>query len=367
MKQIKGMLLAVVPMALMAVPVATSVPLLNASASAQALSPAVGNALKAAQASAKAGNIAAAEKQINTARGAAKTAAERQKVGEMAAYVYTTGRQYGKAAAELERVGASPRQLAPLYYQAGQYDKAIAAANRSGQTTIVAQSYVKQGKNEEAAKIYSQIVARNPNNAAALQNLAGVQYKMGDRKAYVATITKLLRIDPTPNRWRSVLLGMRDGPRASQLGVYHLMKQTGALKETEYQDYAKLAILGGQSGAVVELLSEADDPMMKNMKTAASQRQAAALKAAPASAKNPETALAAGDAYFGAGQYPAAVAAYAIAEKGPKAELAKLSKGIAQVYAGQLSAAKASFNSVTSDDLSNIANMWSLYVTTKGS
>lgn len=366
MKPINLAMLAAVPLALMAVPV-TSVPLLAGSAMAAGLSPAVGEPLKAAQAAAKAGNTSAAVAKIDQARSAAKSANERRKVGEMAAYVYTAGRQYAKAATELERLGASPKQLAPLYYQAGQYDKAIDAAKKSGQTTIVAQSYLKMGKTDEAARMYGDMVKQNPNNVAALQNLAGIQYKTGDRKAYIGTITRLLRLDPTPNRWRSVLLDMRGGSQASQLAVYHLMRQTGALKDSDYQDYAKLAILGGQSGAVVDLLRDAEDPMVRNMEKAAQDRQNQALKEAVKKVNDPATALDAGGALFGAGHYKGAISAYHVATKGPKRDVALLDKGISQVKAGDLAGARASFEGVPDDShVRDITDLWELYLSTKG-
>lgn len=367
MNPIRFTAFAAIPLALMTLPLAPSVPLAGSAAFAQAMSPAVGEPLKRAQAAAKAGNTQGALNEISKARAAAKTASDRQKVHQMAGYVYTVGRQYGKAAAELEAGGATPRQLAPLYYQAGQYNKAIDAARKSGNTTIVAQSYLKMGNTAEAAKVYNQILSKNPNNSAALQNLAGIQYRSGNHKAYLSTITRLIRIDPTPNRWRAVLLDMRnDGPRQAQLSVYHLMQATNALKPTEYQDYAKLAILEGQAGTVTDLLSGSSDPMVKNMARAAVNRQAASLKAAPVNAKRPDKAMDAGGAYLGAKNYNAAAQAFAVAAKGPGGAAALLNRGIAQTAGGQYSAAKSTFAAIPEGDYKDVANMWSLYATTKG-
>ena len=114
-----------------AVPLA-GVPLLGGSAMAQAIAPAVGKPLQQALNAAKAGNTAAATNYVNQARSAATTNAERTKVSQTAAYVYTRAGNYGAAATELERVGAPASQLAPLYYQARQYDKAIATAKTIG-------------------------------------------------------------------------------------------------------------------------------------------------------------------------------------------------------------------------------------------
>lgn len=352
------------------------IPAYSGAAMAQALSAAVGKPLKQAESQAKAGNTAAAISSINIARNAAKTPAERTAVGKMAAYIYTRAGQYGQAAAELERVGAPASQLAPLYYQARQYDKAIATAQKSGQTTIIAQSYIMQGKADEAAKIYQQMLAKNPNNTTALQNLAAAQFKMGDRAAYIGTIQKLIRLDPTPARWRALLTDMKSAPmgRDAKIGLYHLMRETGNLTTAaDVQEFAKVTIVGGQAGVAVDVLREATasgvlpagDPMTARLMEAASKRQAAALAAAPAGAKSPATAFAAGNAFLGAGQYPQAIAAFTTAQKGPNASEASLFKGVAQVRSGQAAAANASFKAVKAGPNTDIAGLWTLYSSTK--
>jgi tetratricopeptide (TPR) repeat protein len=360
-----------------ALPLAGAPLMLTPAALAQALSASVGRPLQQASNAARAGNIAAAQTYINQARSAAKTSTERTKVAQMAAYVYTRGGRFAEAATELERIGAPASQLAPLYYQARQYDKAIAAARRSGQTTIIAQSYLMQGKAGEAAKIYEQMLAGNPNNPTLLQNLAGAQFKMGDRKAYIGTIQKLIRLDPTPNRWRTLLVDMKSAPmsRDAKLALYHLMRETGTLTNpADVQEFAKIAIIGGQPGVAGEVVREAGaanvlaagDAMTARLTDAAAKRQATAIAGAPAQARNPATALQAGHAYLGAGQYPQAIAAYTAAQKGPNAAEATLFKGIAQERAGQYPAARQTFGTVPAGGLSEIAGLWSLFTSTKG-
>jgi Flp pilus assembly protein TadD len=367
---------SLIALALATAPLAGA-PLIGSAALAQALSPAVGKPLQQASNAAKAGNTAAAQNYVNQARAAASTAQERTKVGQMAAYVYTRAGNYGGAAAELERIGAPASQLAPLYYQARQYDKAIAAANKSGQTTIVAQSYLMQGKPAEAAKIYQRMVNANPNNPAALQNLANAQFKMGDKKAYIGTIQKLIRLDPTPARWRALLVDMKASPmsRDAKLGLYHLMRETGNLTTAaDVQEFAKIAIVGGQPGIAADVVQKASesgvltagDAMNAKLVEASAKRQAAALAGAPAAAKSPNSALAAGNAFLGAGQYPQAIAAFTTAQKGPNAAEATMFKGIAQVRAGQAAAARQTFKSVPAGSYAEIAGLWELYASTRG-
>ncbi|MCS6987640.1 MAG: tetratricopeptide repeat protein [Sphingomonadaceae bacterium] len=344
---------------------------------AQALSPAVGRPLQAAQGAARAGNTQAAIKSVDQARAAASTPAERRAVAQMAAYVHTRAGNYARAAAELEAIGAPPSQLAPLYYQARQYDKAIAAAQRSGQLTIVAQSYLQQGKAREAAAIYQKMVAQNPNNLTALQNLAGAQYKMGDKKGYIATTQRLVRLDPTPERWRLLLADMKNEPmsREAKLGLYHLMNQTGAIRtQAEVEDFAKNAIVGGQPGYAEKVVREAmaagimpaDSPVGRKIVEAAAQRSAEALKSAPKDARSPETAMSAGNAFLGAGRFPEAAQAYAVAEKGPMADKARLFRGISVLRSGDRAQAKAIFDSLSSGPMADVASLWSLYASTRG-
>lgn len=346
-------------------------------AQAQALSPAVGKPLQQASAAARAGNNAAAMTFVDQARAAAKTPNERTKVAQMAAFVHTRAGRFAQAAAELERIGAPASQLAPLYYQARQYDKAIEAARRSGQTTIIAQSYLMQGKAGEAAKIYEQMVARNPNNPTALQNLASAQYKMGDRKAYTETIQRLIRLDPTPSRWRSLLVDMKNEPmsRDAKLALYHLMRETGNLTTAnDVQEFAKIAIVGGQPGVAADVVRQATtagvmpagDAMTNRLIEAADKRQSAAMSGAAAGARTPNSALAAGHAFMGAGQFGQAIAAYTTAQKGPNPAEAALFKGIAQQRAGQGAAARQTFASVPAGPLSDIAGLWGLYSQTRG-
>ncbi len=352
-------------------------PGLTAAAEAQALSPAVGRPLQQASAAARAGNNAAAMTFVDQARAAAKTPNERTKVAQMAAFVHTRAGRFAQAAAELERIGAPASQLAPLYYQARQYDKAIEAARRSGQTTIIAQSYLMQGKAGEAAKIYEQMVARNPNNATALQNLASAQFKMGDRKAYSATIQRLIRLDPTPARWRSLLVDMKNEPmsRDAKLALYHLMRETGNLTTAnDVQEFAKIAIVGGQPGVAADVVRQATtagvlpagEAMTTRLIEAADKRQSAAMAQAAQGARSPNSALAAGHAFLGAGQLPQAIAAYTTAQKGPSQAEATLFKGIAQQRAGQGAAARQTFASVPAGPLADIAGLWGLYSQTRG-
>ena len=219
-------------------------------------------------------------------------------------------------------------------------------------------------------------LGQGPGNVNALQNLAAAQSKMGDKKGSLATIQKLIKLDPTPARWRALLVDLKSTPmsRDSKLALYHLMRETGNLTTAaDVQEFAKLAIVAGQAGVAADVVKTASaagvlpagDPMTSKLVDAAVKRQAATLAGAPAAAKAPATALSAGNAFLGAGQYPQAIAAFTTAQKGPNAAEATLFKGVAQIRAGQAAAARQSFKAVPAGPASEIAALWDLYASTK--
>lgn len=354
-------------------------PLLGSPAAA-AVSKAVGNALNQAASAAKSGNAGAASNAINSAKAAAKTPEEKSKVTQMAAYVYTRVGQYGKAAAELEAAGTgSPKELASLYYNAGNYSKAVSYAQKAGgndMTVLIAQAAIKQGHYAEAVSSYNKLIAANGAKPQYLENLAGAQFKSGDKKGYLATTEKLVRSDPSPARWKTLLVEQQKTqmqPEA-KLALFHLMDATGNLTRPEdISEFAKLAIVNNQPGVAEAVLKKAggalgSDPMTAKLAQAAATRAQAAGANAAKLAADPATANLAGGAYFGLGQYPAAVAAYAksAAAGGPYVDRAKTFEGIAQTKAGQFGPAKTTFASVGEGGMKDIADLWKLYASTKG-
>ncbi len=352
---------------------------LPAMPAAAAVSAAVGKDLNAAAAAAKSGNTAAAISAAEAAKKAATTAEEKQKASQMAAYVYTRAGRYGQAAAELEASGsATPKQLAPLYYQAGQYDKAIAEARKAGgedMQILIAQASLHQGKYNDAIAAYNNLIKTNGAKPIYLENLAAAQYKSGDKKGYLATTEKLVRADSSPARWKALLANFRQNemrPEA-KLALYHLMNTTGTIdRPVDWQEYAKLALVANQAGIATDALTKAGPPsdaMGERMVQAAGQLSTKAKTEAPTLAANPSTALRGANAYFGAGDYGKAIAAYdtAIKAGGVEADQARVFKGIAQVKSGQGNAAKATFASVSdANGMKDIANLWTLYASTHG-
>jgi tetratricopeptide (TPR) repeat protein len=354
---------------------AAAVPALPAAA---AVSATVGKALNAAQAAAKAGKSADAIKAVNEARAAAKTEEEKQKSAQMAAYVFTQAGRYGDAAAALETVGAGPSQLAPLYYRAGQYDKAIDTARKAGgeqMQILIAQALLKKGDNKGAVNAYQALIKANGPKSIYLENLAGAQYKSGDKAGYLATTEKLVRSDGSPARWGALLSNFRQNPMRpeAKLAMYHLMAATGNMSRPEdYAEFAKLALVAGQAGVATNALAKAnlpDDAMSKHLNEAASKMAASAASDAVKMSADPKTAFRGGGAYLGLGQYDKAMASYdkAIAAGGSTADQARLFKGIAALKAGKVAVGKAAFDEIgDKGGMQDIAHLWWLYASTKG-
>ncbi len=354
---------------------------LLATPAAAAVSKAVGAALNQAASAAKSGNAGGVAHAINAAKAAARTPEEKSKVAQMAAYAYSRTGQYGKAADELQASGqGTPKALAELYYNAGNYTKAVELAKRAGgpeMDVLIAQAAIKQGHYQEAVNSYNKLIAANGPKPQYLENLAGAQYKAGDKKAYLATTEKLIKIDASPARWQTLLVEAQKNqmrPEA-KLALFHLMDATGNLKRPEdISEFAKLAIVNNQPGVAQTVLTKAggslgSDPMTAKRAQAAAQRAQTAGANAPKLAASPTTASQAGGAYLGLGQYPAAAAAYgkAAAAGGPDADQAKVFEGIAQLKGGSVPAAKTTFASVgDAGGMKDIADLWKLYASTKG-
>lgn len=316
---------------------------------------------------------------INNARAAARTPEERTTVGKMAAYVYTKSGQYGRAAQELESLGAPPAQLAGLYYNAGNLDKAVSYAKRAGgenMQILIAQAAVKRGRYGEAVTAYNNLIKTNGAKAVYLENLSGAQYKSGDRKGYIATTTRLIKTDPSPARWKALLSNLRQTPMTpdAKLALYQLMSETGTIDRNEdFLEYAKLALVAGQAGTAKDVLAKAGttgtDAMSMRLAQAAEQRSAQSAIQAPKLAAATATAFQGGNAYLGLGQYGPASAAFdkAVAAGGNNADPARVFKGIAQLRGGSLAASKTSFASVPeTSSMKDIATMWGLYASTRG-
>ena len=355
---------------------------------AQALSRDVGLPLQEARSLAQRGNTSAAMARVRTARNAADTPVERRRVAEMSAYVNTVARNYAAAASDLEGIGAPASRLAPLYYQAGNYDKAIALGKRMGGTqgtTIVGQSYIKQGNFQGAADFYQDLIDKNGPNQSWLENLASAQYKLDQRDKYLATVERLIRIDPTPPRWRTLLNNLKGDltTRDAQLALYKLLDQTNNItKGEDYLEFARFATVAEQpavarrvvqSGIDAEQLST-EDPQVQRLIQTTETRTAQVEQGFPQLKPGPQGYYQMANAYFGQQNYRAAAVAYfksyeqqrGIANA-PIRNQALMGLGISALRAGNAELAKKAFNLVEENSAFNeVAALWALYADTTG-
>ncbi len=359
------------------------------SAMAQALSREVGLPLQQANTLLRQGNTSAALQQVSRASANAKTANERRKVAQMSAAIKTARRDYSGAARDLESIGAPAAQLMGLYYNAGNYDRAIELGRQVGGergTTVIAQSYLKQEKPAEAAKIYQDLIARNGPQVKLLENLANAQYKMDDKPAYLATIERLIRQDPQPSRWRALLNNLKADvtSRDAKLALYKLISETNNVARPEdYIEFAKLATVAEEAGVarrvtekgVAEGALSAEDPQVSRLISTATNRQEQAIAAFPTLKKGPEGYFRAGNILYGNGDYKAAAVAYWRSYQmqkdiraAPYLNQALIGLGISALQAGNPGIAKKAFSLVEDNSAFNeVAALWTLYADTRTS
>lgn len=350
---------------------------------ALALPPSVGVPLKEAARAATQKKKKTAQTALDRARNAAETPEEKRKVSEMAAYVYNRLGDYPRAIQELKAIGAPPAQLAPLYYRAGQFDQAIALTQNSTDPkllVIAAQSALRLGRFAAAEALYHKLVALRPGDIDYLSNLALVQFKQGKKGAYLKTTETLIRRDASPGRWKVLLtdLSHERMSRTAKFALLGLMQATGNLsRPNDVTEYAKLAIVSGQSGVAAQVLAKAQsqkiinpkDAMVARLIAAANQR-AAVEKARVAKSGFPTTPQGQyqwAGALMGLGQNAAAAAKYdAAISGGYEVENATLFKGISLALAGRAKSAGQALAVVEKDaGFSAVARLWHLYATTR--
>jgi len=221
--------------------------------------------------------------------------------------------------------------------------------------------------------MYEQMLKSGRVDKGWLVKLSGIQYKMGDKKGYLATVERLIRLDPSKANWQRLLSEMKKAglPPAPQLALMMLMNETGTLGEDDYQTFATLSILGGQPGLAANALQRArdagklaDDDMSRKLLEAATARAAASPAEATkllASAA-PADQLKAGKLFLGNGDFARAIPALtkAAASNDPEA-LTQL--GIAQIRAGQRPQGTATLKKVvaTETPFAGVASLWALY------
>jgi|HigsolmetaAR201D_1030396.scaffolds.fasta_scaffold00577_15 tetratricopeptide (TPR) repeat protein len=380
----------------------------------QQLSVGVAKALKAAQDATKKGQWNVALEKIKEAQAqSGKTAYDEYQIDNFLAYVLFSQKKMGEAAVVYERMlnsGQMPanevptrtQSLAQMFFQLKQYDKAIKYSK---------QLYDKNPGNQDAALVLGQAyyLSNDYKNAAATMSALATRVeragqkpkedwlrlvydsytKLNDKAGATEALKKLVRHYNKPDDWSTLLANVRGkGSDRVDLGYFRLMREAGVLKrDRDYYEFAQLAMdekVGNAPIEAVQIIQEGmDNGILKSddkaqqgrydrLFQAAKQRAEAMKKQLPQLAKQTEAAasgqadVALGQAYLGAGDYDAAIAAL---QRGIKrggvtdVDEAQIDLGVAYLKKGQKDQARQAFRAVSKDsEWSTLAELWSLRV-----
>jgi tetratricopeptide (TPR) repeat protein len=379
-----------------------------AAAPAHTVSRAIGLKLKPAQDDLQKGNFTAALAKLSEAEAMPKkTPYEEHLIHEMEGYAYVHTHQYPQAAKALEygltdgflapsQIPQRTVALAQLNYQIHNWDKAIQYGEEAidkgwadaQMPTLVGQAYYLKGDWNGVVRFEKAEIARaersggRPTNQA-LQLLLSSCLKMSNDSCTNNALQELVVYYPKPAYWQQLLYSMFKTVKSDRnlLQTYRLASEVNVLKRPDdFTDFAQLAIEAGSPGEAEQIIDKGlqenifpdtrtkgkAERLLADAKRAAARDQATmsknAREAAIAASGNQDIGL--GLAYYGYQQYDKAIQALTqgIAKGGLKdPAAAHLLLGIAQLKAGNKSAALQSFKAVKgSPTLEHLATLWSL-------
>ena len=292
---------------------------------------------------------------------------------------------------------APPNQVAQLYkglggtfYNAKQYDQAIAAFNRAvalnpadyESMDLIAESQLAAGRKAEAAAAYQHVIQlRTAGGQKAGEDL----YKKAVQLAYDAHAPNAMQLArewvaayPSANSWHNAVAIYRNlnHPDAEgTLDLLRLLQAGGAL--TTPGDYALFTEASAQqlnyneAQAVLDagIAAHVVDPstvqfrQMLNALKGKPKATAADLESAVKMSPTATNLLRIGDRYYGMGNYAKAAEIYRQvgAKPGADRDVANLHLGMALARAGDKAGATAALNAVTGPR-ADIAKFWLLYV-----
>jgi tetratricopeptide (TPR) repeat protein len=372
------------------------------------VSRAVGKPLKAAQDDLQKADYTAALQKLDEADAVAKKSPyEVHLINEMRGYAYVRTHQYDKAAKSLEpaltdgflppsQIPQRTVALAQLNYQIKNYAKAIQFGEEAidkgwadaQMPTLVGQAYYLRADWNGVVRFEKSQIANDEKKGVTpadqpLQLLLSACIKLNSQDCENNALQQLVVYHPKPAYWQQLLYSMFKSVKSDRnlLQTYRLASEVNVLKRPEdFTDFAQLAIEAGSPGEAEQIIEKGEQEnifpdartkgkaarLLADAKRASARDQATlsknAAEAARSSNGNQDVGL--GLAYYGYQQYDKAVQALqqGIAKGGLKdAASAHLLLGIAQLKAGNTSAALQSFKSVKGDPtLQHLATLWSL-------
>ncbi|HEY0011427.1 MAG TPA: tetratricopeptide repeat protein [Allosphingosinicella sp.] len=253
----------------------------------------------------------------------------------------------------------------------------------------LAQLRTQQGRVAEGLRMLQQAIAAQQ---ATGQPVDQSWYQFGLRHASDATdpatranfmpfALGLLRAYPTPQNWRQVLVTYRERAALdaqATIDLSRLMLASRSLAgERDYYDFANTLNQGGypaeaksvlDAGVSGRMVDAAKSPFREligsvNGRIAADRAELSAAQRTALAAATGTPALRTGDAFFGHGRYPDAIALYqaALQKGGTDANVVNTRLGIAHALAGQRPQAEAAFRAVTGPR-ADIAAFWMLWL-----
>lgn len=374
----------------------------SAAVAQQTVGAKVGVPLKAAQDAVKKKNWSGALAKIKEAQAIQpRTAYEDYMINELLWYVYLQQGRNADAAQILERQIASSQMpagekvqrtktLSQLYFRAGNYPKAIQAANQYLKSApgdqemqlLVAQGYYQQKDYKNALAASERLVkgAKKPSEDV-LQLMLRSAYELKDQAATTQALELLLKFYPTPDTWDRLLDGYIKATNHDHelISLYRLAEDVGALREPrQYLDMAQALVVGGfaiEGQGVMEKgiskgLFEGEELTRAQRTLDSAKRRAdeerkklAGADAALAAAKSGEEAYQLGKLYFSSGNYPKAAAAMSKAVSTPGAEDpddAHMELGIALARQNKKAEAAKAFDAVKDPEFAEVARLWKL-------
>ena len=340
---------------------------------------------------------------IAAAQAAAQTKEDRYLIGELELDAAIDAKDNAAAAAAIDAMAATgvstPAKTAKLYkgigelfYQAKQYDKAVAAFSRSAALDpqdydlldLIGESYNAAGQKEQASTAFlKSIQARS----AAGQKAQELIYKKALQLAYDARSPNTIDIArqwiaayPSATAWNDTVGIYRDLNRPDTEGtidLLRLLRANNALSTpSEYALYvadaaeqlnyneAQAALDAGIAAHVIDP-SNGNFASMISILRSKQKATAADLQAAVKMSPTPVNLLRIGDRYYGMGDYSQAADIYrqVLTKPGADKDVANLHLGMALARSGDKAGATAALNSVAGAN-SGIAKLWLLYVQT---
>lgn len=311
--------------------------------------------------------------------------------GALAAFEFVANSEFADAA----RKALLNKAVLQLAYNAKQYPKAIdygtrligAGGAEENTYLLVAQSHYLQN-DFKSTRAFAETWIRQLEGEGrvpadlAIQLFLSSCIRLEDNACSLSALELQAAHHPKEQTWPSLILILfRDTPEANTLDVFRLARETGALRRgEEYTEMSQLAIekgLPGEAQSVLEqgeaanvfttpALKELSKRLLASAKTQATADRPVLAKQEKESAtnKNGQVDVRIGQAFTSYGQYAQAITAI---ERGlAKGNVrnvpeARLSLGIAQLRAGNKTAAAEAFKSVDGDEfMKRLARLWGL-------